>query len=223
MVSWNPEILNKCVAPKISEFTSMELSDLNDEFPQSSFWLQNHFLNSNPLRKPFNPPFKQMAVNIIQKAHYIFHEYNTVRELSEAYLKGNSPTNPKLSSYYILINHCSNIFIHYCSIVEACNQFNKKLGSSAKAFEKNDGSVEQRMYEIGNCIKHVSSCIESGICTNDHTLSVWLTNTGFESFEISVTFTEFEGAIRDVGKFADSLVDPLSFVSQLTEEQPSEA
>ena len=220
MVSWNPDILNRCAAPKISEFTSLALADLSLEFPQCSFWLQNHFLNSTPLRRPFNPPFKQMAVNIIQKAHYIFYEYGRFRELSAEYLDGNSTDNPKLSSYYILINHCSNIFIHYCSIVEACNSFNMKLESDAKVFAKNDGSFEQRIYQIGNCIKHVSSSIDSGVCNHEHTLSVWLTNDGFESFDTDVSYVEFETAIREVGHYAEALVDPLSFIEKLREGGP---
>ena len=217
MISWNPEILDRCAAPKISEFTSMELSDLTLEFPESQYWLQNHFLNSTPLRRPFNPPFKQMAINIIQKAHYIFHEYHVFREISSKYFKGNFPHNPKLSLYYILINHCSNMFIHYCSIVEASNSFNKQLGGNEKVFNKNDGSAEQRIYEIGNCIKHVSKSIEAGVYTHEHTLSVWLTNSGFESFDIEVSYSEFEKCIRDVGKYAEELVDPLTFIENKVE------
>ncbi|MCF6256019.1 MAG: hypothetical protein L3J98_06615 [Gammaproteobacteria bacterium] len=152
-----------------------------------------------------------MAVNYIQKAQYIFHEYNIVRELSDKYHKNNSPNNPKLSEYYLLIYHLSNIFIQYCSAIEACNTINKFLGDDSKAFNKNDGSAEQRAYEIGNSIKHVAICIDSGVCENDHTLSIWLTNSLVESFDVEISFKELENCIRDVGRFAEPLVDPMTF------------
>ncbi len=206
MVSWNPAILNRCAAPKISEFTSMDLADITSEFPQSIYWLQNHFLNSTPLRRPFKSPFKQMAINYIQKAQNIFHEYDIVRDLSKKYHEGNFPDNPKLSSYYLLIYHCSNIFIQYCSAVEICNSINKILGGDSKVFDKNDDSFEQRAYEIGNCVKHVTSCIDSGVCQNEHTLSIWLTNAGVESFDTKISYRELEICIRDVGFFAEPLI-----------------
>ena len=45
-MQWNPAILSKFIAPDIAEFTSADIPALTDKFPEASYWLVNHFLNS---------------------------------------------------------------------------------------------------------------------------------------------------------------------------------
>jgi hypothetical protein len=45
MVQWNPEILDKLIAPGVSRFTDARVPDVGREFPEAEHWLANHFLN----------------------------------------------------------------------------------------------------------------------------------------------------------------------------------
>ncbi len=46
MVAWNKDLLDKYIAPEISKFVSADIPDLTGLFPQSEYWLTNHFLNT---------------------------------------------------------------------------------------------------------------------------------------------------------------------------------
>ncbi|MES1189444.1 MAG: hypothetical protein ABUS47_00055 [Steroidobacter sp.] len=45
-MQWNSDILSKFVAPSIADFTSADIPDLADQFPQAPYWVVNHFLNN---------------------------------------------------------------------------------------------------------------------------------------------------------------------------------
>jgi hypothetical protein len=81
------------------------------------------------------------------------------------------------------------------------------------AFEKNDGSKECRLYEIGNKVKHLTTCVNSGQCGPAETLPLWIDSAGLHSFGIVVGFDEAAEVLTDVCKVADELQDPLTFVA----------
>ena len=77
-------------------------------------------------------------------------------------------------------------------------------------FEKNDGSKEQRLYEMANLIKHTDKAVNSGQCPESGTIPVWLGNDGLHSFESSITFQEASEILADVCSLADDYQDPHS-------------
>ena len=87
------------------------------------------------------------------------------------------------------------------------------LSRPERAFEKNDGSKEDRLYTIANHIKHVSSCVDEGQCTEQARMPLWLSNDGLVSFGVSVTYTEVSEILADVASFADLIQDPLALAS----------
>lgn len=87
----------------------------------------------------------------------------------------------------------------------------RHLNGGQGAFEKNDGSPEQRLYTIGNQIKHTASWVASGQCKQRDTLPLWLSDIGLESFGLSLAFYEAASVLADIAKLADELQDPASF------------
>jgi hypothetical protein len=77
-------------------------------------------------------------------------------------------------------------------------------------FEKNDGSKEQRLYEIANLVKHTASAVESGQCRESDTIPLWLANDGLHSFDLSITHEEASEILRDFSSLADDFQDPRS-------------
>ena len=64
------------------------------------------------------------------------------------------------------------------------------LNEGLGLFQKNDGSKEQRLYEIANLIQHTASAITSGQCGEADTVPLWLANDGICSFGLIVTYAE---------------------------------
>ena len=88
----------------------------------------------------------------------------------------------------------------------------------AGAFEKNDGSNYQRLWDIANQIKHTASCVASGQCTEKDTIPLWLSNQGLESFGIYISFTEASVVLTDIAKLAEQIQDTAFFLPNSSEE-----
>ena len=80
-MKWNPDILDKYIAPQISVFTQAEIPDLSDRFPEAPFWLGNHLLNSI-LRAPYKGSFRQLAMGFLFRAAFAFRAYHEARSLT---------------------------------------------------------------------------------------------------------------------------------------------
>jgi hypothetical protein len=74
------------------------------------------------------------------------------------YLEGNDPLNPRIGRYYNTIAKGETFAI---DLTIACDLF-KWFNLGQGAFAKNDGSKECRLYEIGNKVEHLPSCVKSG-------------------------------------------------------------
>lgn len=204
-MKWNPEILNKLLAPGISEFTSAEIPDLTQHFPQAPHWVSNHFLN-NVLRGHFRDGWRQVVIAYIRRAQNAFLAYSDARQLTLEYLDGNQPDNPRINGYFSSVTAWENYTLQISMVIDLFRWLNQGAG----AFEKNDGSKEQRLYEIANLIKHTASAVDSGQCPGSGTIPLWLENDGLHSFETSITFQEVSEILADVCKLANDYQDPRS-------------
>lgn len=212
MAQWNKDILNKFIAPNVTEFRSAEIPDLENEFPQASYWLQNHCLN-NALRASFKEKWRQVVLGYIRRTHNAFIEYHCARALTLQYLNGNDPLNPKVQKYYDSVTRWENFTLQMSMAMDLFKWLNQGDG----AFTKNDGSKEQRLYTIANIVKHTASAINSGQCTDLDTLPLWLSNEGILSFEVSVTFSEAAEVLSDMSKLANDYQDPRSLKEKLAQ------
>jgi hypothetical protein len=124
-----------------------------------------------------------------------------------AFLEKCRPDSPHIRRYYAAVAQWENFCIH-CSM--SMDLF-KWMNDGCSAFEKNDASPEQRLYTIANQVKHTASCIRSGQCRPEHTIPLWLSNNGLESFNVSVSYDEAAETLRSLCKLAGELQDPVSF------------
>jgi hypothetical protein len=209
-MQWNPEILRKLIAPDIDEFTSAEIPDLRELFPQATYWLANHFLN-NVGRGSFQDGARQVALNFIRRAQNAFTHYHAARVHTGRYLGNNDPHNPKASAYFTAVSEWEEYALQISMPIDLFKWLNQEVG----AFSKNDGSREQRLYDIANLVKHTASAVRSGQCKPEHTLPLWLTNEGLSSFGLAVTYQEAAAVLGDIARLADAMQDPTTFRERL--------
>lgn len=79
-------------------------------------------------------------------------------------------------------------------------------------FQQKDGSAEQRAYDIANAIKHWAGLIDSKRHDNE-TLPMWLSNDGFHTRKLSLTYEELSALTNDIAKIANAIQDPQSLVA----------
>jgi hypothetical protein len=208
---FNDVLLNKFIAPEITRFTDAAIPDITSEFPEASHWLQNHFLN-NVFRWAFDDRARQVVLGYLRRAHHAFGAYHQARETTLRYLDGNQPDNPRVRGYYEAIALWEMFAIQIGMALDLV----KWMGEGRGVFSKNDGSSESRLYSIANQVKHVASCVETGQCGTHESVPVWLTNTGLQSYGLSVSFAEAADVLRRTAELADQLQDPKKFVDGRT-------
>ena len=208
-MEWNPDVINKWIAPGISEFTGANVPDLSGEFADAEHWVTNHFLNS-VFRAGFKDRWRQVVVAYIRRAQNTVIEYAAARRATCVYLDGNQPLNPRIAKYYDAVSKWENCLLQISMAIDLFKWLNQQEG----AFEKGDGSKEQRLYSIANHVKHTSSCVESGQCEEIQSIPLWLTNDGLASYDMSVTFDEVAEVVRDIAKLAQEYRDPYSLKEQ---------
>ena len=205
---WSSGVLNSLVAPNVTTFTQAVIPDLTERFPEAQHWLVNFFLNSVG-RGRYKPRVQQVALGYLRRAHHAFLSYHDARRTTLEYLDGNDPYSPRLRTFYAAVALWETCALQISMAISLYNW----LSRPERAFEKNDGSKEDRLYTIANHIKHVSSCVDEGQCTEQATMPLWLSNDGLVSFGVSVTYTEVSEILADVASFADLIQDPLALAS----------
>jgi hypothetical protein len=202
---WNPEILSRFVAPDIAEFTSASIPDKHETYPEAPHWVVNHFLN-NALRGAFQDRWKQVVLAYIRRSHNAFMAYDDARARTLTYLDGNDPQNPKVGKYFDAVSSWESFALQISMAMDLFRWLNQGEG----AFVKNDGSKEQRLYEIANLIKHTASAVSSGQCKESDTVPLWLSNRGLHSFDLLVTYDEAAEILNDAAVLAEDYQDPYS-------------
>ena len=204
IVHFNPELLNRNVAPCIADFTSADIPDLRTAFPQAEHWLSNHFLNT--LFGPkFNGPLRQYAINMLCRAQAQFFLFHEAREATQRYLQESKPCFPSVPRYYIAITRWEACFLNLQIFFDI---FTKSTGKDA--FESRDGSEVQRAYDMANNIKHWAGVVKSNKHSDECTIPLWMSNTGFHTYAHSLTYSELSAITTEVAKTADLLQNPSS-------------
>lgn len=206
MVSWNTELLEKNIAPGISDFTEADIPDLQADYEQSAYWLANHFLN-NAFRSSLKAPDKQYVQNYLFRAEVLFRLYHEAKDATLDYLVGNDPLNPRVSRYYKAISIWETVFLNWAVAFDLI----VKINGGTKLFIKLEGSKEERLHNMQNEIKHCGGRIFGGDWTETSTIPIWLTNTGISSHNSKLTFIEISELVTEVAKLANKLQDPLAF------------
>ena len=199
MVQFSDEILNTNIAPGVSAFTTADILDMLSWAPESRFWIANYFLNTTYSAK-FAPEMHAYAYNFLRRATYAFKEHEQARAKTAEFLALRPPSP---SHYAMALFHWEN-FLGQCWHAYAL----LITAWSGRAFEKDDGSVEQRLNALYNQMKHVESRIESGQIIAGVTVPVWLENEGLCSIDTRMTYAETAEVLKDLAKYANALMNP---------------
>ena len=164
-VTFSTAILDTHIAPGVSAFTAAEIPDMTSWSKESSHWIANFFLNS-VFSGSFAPPMNAYAYNFTRRAQYAYSEHELARKSTLAFIVsgGQSPRR-----------YADALFHWECFLGQAWHAFTiLDTAWKGKAFEKNDGSVEQRLNALYNQMKHVESRIDSIQMIPGATVPVWL-------------------------------------------------
>jgi hypothetical protein len=148
------------------------------------------------------------VLGYLRRVHHAFEAYHAAREATLRYLDGNQPDNPRIQPYYDAIA----IWEGFALQAGMATDLFKWLNDGVGAFSKNDGSSTYRLYTIANQVKHVASCVDSGQCSSNENVPLWLSNVGLQSFGVAVSFDEAAEELRGLATLADKLQDPKGFV-----------
>lgn len=200
--SWNPDLLNRYVAPSIAEFSEASIPELELEGEKVEHCMANYFLNS-VFRGEYAGPLRQFAFNIIYRAQACFESYHDASIQTRDFLVKSSPRSPKTLTYYRALRAWENCFLNLQTFVDLINRAVKM-----QVFQQDDGSPEQRAYAIANSIKHWGHSIARGEHNDDDTVPVWLTNDGFVTRSSKLSYDELAGLLREAAKVVEDLRDP---------------
>jgi hypothetical protein len=142
------------------------------------------------------------AYNFLRRAQFAFSEHRMARESTFAFLAhgGRSP-----------IRYADALFHWECFLAQAWHGFALLIAAwDGKAFDKDDGSVEQRLNALYNQMKHVESRIENGQMIPGATVPVWLDNDGLRSVDAQLSYAETAEVLKQLAKYADVLMNPQS-------------
>ncbi len=166
----------------------------------------NHFLN-NLFRGSFVGDGRQFAINLLFRAQAHFAQYHQARDTTLEYLSKSGLHSPALKSYFRAIVQWETCFLSYQVFVDILVKMD-----GPNIFQQKDGSAEQRAYDIANAIKHWAGLIDSKRHDNE-TLPMWLSNDGFHTRKLSLTYEELSALTNDIAKIANAIQDPQSLVA----------
>jgi hypothetical protein len=198
-IQFSTTILDTHIAPGVSAFTLAEIPDMTTWSKESSHWIANFFLNS-AFSGSFAPPMNAYAYNFLRRAQYAFSEHELARRSTLAFIAGGgqSPSG-----------YADALFHWECFLGQSWHGFSILITAwDGKAFEKSDGSLEQRLNALYNQMKHVESRIDNAQMIAGATVPVWLENEGLRSLDTNLTYLETAEVLKEIAKYADALSNP---------------
>lgn len=199
MAVWNPDILNFWVAPGQADLVVVDIPDLTSEFPTIEEIAPYHILQS-VMFKRYNEQFRFKVLNFLYRNYAAFQFYHEARAKSVEFTLGRIPGEPRISLYMDSVR-LWEACIHNLRI--AMEIWSAKFGE--KHFVKGSGTVEERIWELCNDIKHDVEGLASG--------TLWIETSGLRTRNWKISFEELAGEIRAlaiaarIAAFPDAGVD----------------
>lgn len=202
MTRWNPQVFDKHIDREFSAFTSAEIPD-PESFSSGRYWMADYFLNST-LRSRFTGRWHQLTMGLIWRAQLCLKHYSAARLETLEYVDGHDPGQPKLGTYFRALAEWEAFIVNAMLAIDYINQFN-----GTHAFDKGDGSIDQRVYDIGIHIKHMQDRVARGKVDHGATMPIVLTNGGLKSSsDLIVSYAEMFKLLEELGAVAGELKDP---------------
>jgi hypothetical protein len=198
-IHYSDMIRDKNIAPGISSFTDAEIPDMSTYTTESPHFVANFFLNST-FNGAFAQPMHAYAFNFLRRVQYAFYEHNLARQSTLAFISEGQQS----------VTRYADALFHWECFLGQCWHAYKILITAweGKAFEKDDGSIEQRLNALYNQMKHVESRIENGQMLKEATVPVWLENQGLRSIDAVLSYVETAEVLKDLTKYAIALMNP---------------
>ncbi len=199
-------ILNKYIAPGVSDFTDADIPDMTRHNAESGHWIDNHFLNS-VFRGSFDDALGAYAAGLLRRISGAFEEHARARTTTREFLEGGRQSPSKYSS---ALMHWEYFLTQSWQAHELLRRVIATMSGEEdyRLFEKNDGSLTQRLYTVAGAMRHTEKAIASGQMIEDSRSPVWLTNDGIESEKDRLTYSENAEILDHLAGWADLLVDP---------------
>jgi hypothetical protein len=207
-MEFSANILDEHVAPGYSAITIATIPDLRESHEAAEHWLANHLLNAI-LRSRYSDHVRALVIGFLRRASAAFSAYHKARELTLTFVEERGKGKQPIRLYYDAIDAWEQFALQ----INMATDLFKHLNSNIGAFAKNDGSPEQRLYDIANQVKHTAGCLASGQCTDKDTVPLWLSNAGLNSFGIAVSYAEAAGVMSAIARLAERLQDPMNFAN----------
>jgi hypothetical protein len=191
--------LDKFVAPKLSKLTECNIRDMSNYSSQSDHWVSNFVLKS--ISPPVAPKTRQYAFFFLRRAEAAFREYDSARGASYDYL---SEERERVSVYFKALFHFETCIAQMWQAYDQTMSFGESItGEKALFYEPRDGSVYERLNKLYNYSRYAGDNTPE-----DSTVPVWLTNTGIEAKENSISFAELADLLSEIGDYADTISNP---------------
>ncbi len=208
MVQFASHVLDELIAPGASRFIQAEIPDMAGYHKESRHWVANFFLNSL-LRAKWKPPHNAYLYNYFRRAEAAFLEHDVARTATLDFVTSGRQSP---SRYALAIFHWE-VFLgqswHAFKLLEKAFGF--------VLYTPGTASVEERLNHLYNQMKHVESRIAAGQMLPGATVPVWMRNEGLVSVDANLTWAETGEVLREVAKWADVCVDPLTAAQKFRE------
>lgn len=208
-ISYNTDLLNRHLAPGISDFTSSDAPDITAVHPEASHWLANHFLNS-VFRGTFKNKYRQYAVNQLFRVQVAFADYHEARSLTSDYLSDGRPDNPAIRAYFLAVARWESCLLNLQIFIDVMNKMKKDLKDDP-VFKEGDGTSEECAHQIANTVKHFGSDIFAERHDEEDTVPLWLKNTGLKTQTHEISYADLAKLVSEVASVANELQDAKSF------------
>jgi len=210
-----PEMKDKLIAPKLSTLTTPRIPDISGERKQ---FLATFVLNFD-LSLTISNKHRQLLFSIIRKAEDALEEYCRGAESLQQYVASR---RLDLRPYFCALRSFEHCLSHLYQAV-CCMNGLSETWQGRKQFDRNDGSILERVYLLHSEVKHMNERFVTGGAAAESsfvTLSrnraeansidapnvpMWLTDDGMECGKAKITYTELAQELCELCSEAEKL------------------
>lgn len=213
VVRFSKHLLDRLVGPEASSLGSLEIPDMSSHHPESDHWVANHFLNT-ALGGGFRPPVNAYVQTLLRRVQAAYAEHDAARSATLAFLASGSQSP---GGYSIALTHWEYFLAQSWQAYSVLRLLLSHLSDDddVKLFEKGDPTVESRLNQLNNAMKHAESRIRAGQILDGAITPVWLTNGGLRSTDAMLSYEETGEVLTDLAAWADVFVDPRAAADKL--------
>jgi len=191
--------------PISPEFMCANIEDFGNKYADRKNWLNLHFLNGG-LKKKYRDEIDPAIIQMIRKTNAAIEYYEIGRSRVQLYLEQQGDARPSVKKLFDALDAWESFFLLINSIIDIYKNMMGKMDMQIKAFNRKDGSKEQRAYDIGNCIKHFSELDLIELQKQNVYAPLWISNDGFESVQFKISYNETHDLIQEIAELIKIIV-----------------